>query len=124
MSVQEPPARTYEGHLRCPVEVTLSEIGGKWKLRILWHLLKGTKRFGELKKALPGITQQMLTAQLREMEAGGLISRTVYAVVPPKVEYCLTDYGISVEPILRLMYDWGANHQTRKQRCSRSAARS
>ncbi len=113
--VQKAPTQTYGGYRECPVEVTLSEIGGKWKLRILWHLLKGTKRFGELKKAIPCITQQMLAVQLREMEACGLINRTAYAVVPPKVEYCLTDYGTSVEPILRLMYNWGADHQTRVQ---------
>ncbi|MBD2847643.1 winged helix-turn-helix transcriptional regulator [Paenibacillus sp. IB182496] len=94
--------------INCEKELTLAVIGGKWKLIILWHLgLEGTKRFGELKKQIPNITQKMLTNQLRELEEDRLIVRKVYAVVPPKVEYSLTAHGESLFPVLRMMYDWG-----------------
>lgn len=84
----------------CPVELALSVISGKWKIFILYFLEQKTHRYGELKKAIPDITQKMLTQQLRELEADGLIVRTVYPVVPPKVEYSLSDSGKSVQPIL------------------------
>ena len=77
----------------CPVEAALAVVAGKWKLVILWHLRDGVQRFGQLRRAVPDVTQQMLTAQLRELEADGVILRTVYAQVPPKVEYSLTDFG-------------------------------
>ncbi|GGG11428.1 winged helix-turn-helix transcriptional regulator [Paenibacillus abyssi] len=94
--------------INCEKELTLAVIGGKWKLIILWHLgLEGTKRFSELKKRIPHITQKMLTNQLRELEEDQLIDRKVYPVVPPKVEYSLTKYGESLMPVLRMMYDWG-----------------
>ena len=83
-----------------PVEATLEVIGGKWKVVILCHLTKGTKRTSELKRSMPGITQKMLTQQLRELEDDGVIQRKVYNQVPPKVEYSLTDYGWSLESIL------------------------
>jgi len=92
----------------CNKELTLSMIGGKWKMLILWRLNKeGTKRFSEIKALMPDITQRVLINQLREMEEDLLIERTVYPEVPPKVEYSLTDYGRSLYPILKAMYDWG-----------------
>jgi DNA-binding HxlR family transcriptional regulator len=96
----------------CPVEVALSLIGGKWKILILWHLFyDGTLRFGELKKALPGVTQKMLIEQLKDMEADGLVIRTVYAQMPPKVEYSLTELGKSIKCILDPIYSWGEKYK-------------
>ena len=92
---------------RSPVEVTLSIIGGKWKPLIVFYLLSGTKRFSELRRLLPQATQQMLTMQLRELEQAGILHRHVYAQVPPKVEYSLTELGQSMEPVLRQMCTWG-----------------
>ena len=91
----------------CPVEITMGLIGDKWKVLIIRDLLTGTKRFGELKKSLSGITQKVLTNNLRQMESSGLISRKVYAEVPPKVEYSLSDIGLSLKPILDSMVQWG-----------------
>src|SRR6266851_137336 len=91
----------------CPVEVTLSIVGGKWKPIIVWYLLSGTKRFGELRRLIPDATQQMLTTQLRELEQMGILHRQVYAQVPPKVEYSLTELGRSLEPIILQIYTWG-----------------
>ena len=94
-----------------PVEATLSFMSDKWKVLILRDLLTGTKRFGELKKSIGHVTQKVLTAQLRDMEATGLLTRKVYAQVPPKVEYTLTDTGYSLKPILDAMVDWGTDYQ-------------
>lgn len=95
----------------CEKELTLSVIGGKWKMLILWHLGKeGTKRFGELKSLMPGITQRMLVNQLRELEEDLIVERKVYPVVPPKVEYSLTEQGRTLMPILDAMYEWGKNY--------------
>jgi DNA-binding HxlR family transcriptional regulator len=95
----------------CSFEIAMDLIGGKWKPIIIWHLgTKGTKRFNELKKLLPQITQKMLTQQLRELENDSLVDRKVYPQVPPKVEYSLTDLGESLMPILRMMHDWGDNY--------------
>lgn len=95
----------------CEKELTLSVIGGKWKMLILWHLGKeGTKRFGELKSLIPGITQRMLVNQLRELEEDLIVDRKVYPVVPPKVEYSLTKQGESLMPILDSMYEWGKTY--------------
>ena len=91
----------------CPVETTLSLIGDKWKVLILRDLLPGTKRFGELKKSIGSVSQKVLTAQLRDMEEKGLVLRKVYAEVPPRVEYTLTDTGYSLRPVLEAMEDWG-----------------
>lgn len=94
----------------CPLEVTTSLVGGKWQCVILWHLREGTLRFRQLQKRLPGITPKMLTQQLRGLEDSGLISRKVYPVIPPKVEYSLTDYGETFLPILEAMYRWGKQY--------------
>jgi DNA-binding HxlR family transcriptional regulator len=85
----------------------MSAIGGKWKLFILYHLMGGTRRFGELRRLIPDVTQQMLTAQLRELEADGLVSRTVYPVVPPKVEYSLTPLGAELRAVTDALMAWG-----------------
>lgn len=95
----------------CPVETTLTLIGSKWKVLILRDLLTGTRRFGELKKSIGGVSQKVLTAQLRDMEVCGLLTRRVYAEVPPRVEYTLTDLGQSLRPILEAMSDWGAEYK-------------
>lgn len=92
---------------RCPVEITLSVIGGKWKAVILWHLSHKTLRFSQLRRRLPGITQKMLTQQLRELERDGLLHREVFAEVPPRVEYSLTGLGRTLRPMLSLMCEWG-----------------
>ncbi|MFL5729957.1 MAG: winged helix-turn-helix transcriptional regulator [Cytophagaceae bacterium] len=91
----------------CPVELTLSTIGGKWKILIIWNLQGGLKRYGELRKLLPEVTHKMLTQQLRELEEDGIIQRKVYQVVPPKVEYSLTERGERLEPIVKMMQEWG-----------------
>ncbi|NGP46836.1 helix-turn-helix transcriptional regulator [Bacillaceae bacterium SIJ1] len=91
----------------CSVEATLAVIGGKWKGVILYHLLSGTKRFNELRRRMPDMTQRMLTLQLRELEKDGIVHREVYKEVPPKVEYSLTDFGYTLEQIIVLMRDWG-----------------
>ena len=93
----------------CPVETTLSLIGNKWKVLILRDLMTGTKRFGKLKRSVGDVSQKVLTAQLRDMEENGLISRKVYAEVPPRVEYSLTPLGESLSPILSAMKNWGEN---------------
>lgn len=92
---------------RCPVSTTLALIGGKYKALILWHLMDKTLRFSELKHLVPEATPKMLTQQLRELENDHLLTRTVYPVVPPKVEYTLTDKGLSLKPILESMFAWG-----------------
>ncbi len=95
----------------CPVETTLTLIGNKWKVLILRDLLPGTKRFGELKKSLGSVSQKVLTAQLRDMEADGLVTRTVYPEVPPRVEYSLTDLGMSLQPVLNSLQNWGERYK-------------
>lgn len=99
----------------CPVETTLTLIGDKWKVLILRDLLSGTKRFGELKKSVGNVSQKVLTAQLRAMEDSGLLSRTVYAEVPPRVEYTLTELGKSLQPILDAMQNWGENYKAKSK---------
>ena len=95
----------------CPVETTLTLISDKWKVLILRDLLPGTKRFGELKKSLGNVSQKVLTSQLRQMEDSGLLTRTVYAEVPPRVEYTLTELGYSLQPVLDAMKIWGENYK-------------
>lgn len=96
---------------QCPVEVTLSLISNRWKVLILRDLMDGAKRFGELRKSLGNITQKVLTSNLREMEEDRLIIRTVYAEVPPRVEYQLTDLGYSLKPVLESMKNWGDRYK-------------
>ena len=91
----------------CPVNTTLSVIGGKWKVLILYHLVEQTQRFNELRRLLPEITQRMLTLQLRELEADGIVLRTIYPEVPPRVDYELTELGMSLQPVLTAMKAWG-----------------
>ena len=97
----------------CPVETTLMLIGDKWKVLILRDLMDGTKRFGELKKSIGTVSQKVLTAQLRNMEEKGLLTRKVYAEVPPRVEYTLTETGYSLKPILDAMWAWGADYKAK-----------
>ncbi|MGP8311923.1 winged helix-turn-helix transcriptional regulator [Enterocloster aldenensis] len=96
----------------CPVEMTLQLIGDKWKVLIIRDLLTGTKRFNELMRSVSGITQKVLTSHLRAMEKDGLVTRTVYPEVPPKVEYTLTGTGYSLKPILDSMYIWGNEYKS------------
>lgn len=92
----------------CPINATIKVLGGKWKVLILFNLNQGSKRFNELRRAMPAITQRMLTNQLRELEADQIISRKVYPEVPPKVEYTLTEIGKTLEPVLDVLKKWGA----------------
>ena len=94
----------------CSLELAMELVGGKWKLVLLWHLLSGTKRFSEIKRKLGDITQKMLTLQLRELEAAGLLTRTVYPVIPPHVEYSLTDKGKALLPVFCELAKWGENN--------------
>lgn len=95
----------------CPVEATLELIGGKWKGVILYHLLDGTHRFGELRRKLPSVTQRMLTKQLRELEQGGVVRRVVHAEVPPRVEYSLTPLGATLRPVVLALKEWGDRYR-------------
>ena len=97
----------------CPVETTLMLIGDKWKVLILRDLMDGTKRFGELKKSIGTVSQKVLTAQLRDMEEKGLLTRKVYAEVPPRVEYTLTETGYSLKPVLDAMSAWGTDYKAK-----------
>lgn len=101
--------RSNNCHYGCAVEAALDVIGNKWKGVILFHLLDGTKRFNELRRLMPSVTQRMLTLQLRELESDEVINRKVYAEVPPKVEYSLTKTGLSLKPILLALRAWGAH---------------
>ena len=99
----------------CPVKITMGLIGEKWKVLIIRDLLTGKKRFGELKKSVTGITQKVLTNNLRQMEASGLVKRKVYAEVPPRVEYSLTETGLSLKPVLDSMVEWGNNYREKQK---------
>ena len=105
MRKQRHPAYT-----NCPVEAALDIIGGKWKSIILFRVMEETRRFNELRRLLPNITQRMLTNQLRELERDGLVHRKVYAEVPPKVEYSITEFGSTLEPVLRELTQWAETH--------------
>lgn len=105
----------------CPVEFTLDVIGGKWKGILFYHMIDGKKRFNEFRRICPSITQRMLTLQLRELEADGIVHREVYQQVPPKVEYSLTEFGRTLEPIVLQMKEWGdANREALEARRSNS----
>lgn len=95
---------------KCPIETVIHVLGGKWKPTILWLLLDSVKRFSELEKGIPGITQKMLAQHLRELENDRLITRTIYPSVPPKVEYALSEYGETLVPVMQTMCDWGESH--------------
>lgn len=99
----------------CPVAVTVNIIGSKWKLLILRDLLSGTRRFGELRKSLEGISQRVLTQSLRDLEADGIVSRKVYAEVPSRVEYSLNETGETLRPVIAAMAEWGIGYQNRRK---------
>ena len=112
---RQPRYENYTCSQGCPVEASLEIIGGKWKGMVLYHLLDGTLRFSALKRQMGGVTQRTLTKQLRELEADGLVHRKVYAVVPPKVEYSLTELGESLRPIILALRDWGTQNIVQKE---------
>jgi DNA-binding HxlR family transcriptional regulator len=107
----EDPAKLCERP--CPVEATLEVIGGRWKALILYHLRSGPRRFNELRRLIPAVTQRMLTAHLRELERDAVVHRKVFAVVPPRVDYSLTPLGQTLSPILSAMAEWGERYQRR-----------
>lgn len=104
-----------QAEAQCPTELAMEVVGGKWKLVVLEHLSSGTMRFGQLQRAIPPITARMLTRQLRELETDKLVQRTVYAEVPPKVEYSLTDLGHSLGPVLAQLRTWGETYRSRQR---------
>ncbi|MFB9951297.1 winged helix-turn-helix transcriptional regulator [Rhizobium puerariae] len=109
--MSKPRAKLTDNFPGCPVESTLSFLDGKWKGVILYHLLEdGTLRFNELRRRIPSVTQRMLTKQLRELEEAGLLERTVFPVVPPRVDYSLTPLGLSLEPVVAALRTWGKEH--------------
>lgn len=112
---------TYECSQGCPVEATLELIGGKWKGVMLYHLMEGKQRFSELRRTMPSITQRMLTNQLRELEADGLVHREVFPVIPPHVEYSLTPKGRTLSPVIRELKKWGDAHLDRQEKPRRAA---
>jgi DNA-binding HxlR family transcriptional regulator len=99
----------------CPVELSLSVVGGKWTVLVLWHLRGGTRRYSEIRRAIPGITHKMLAQRLRELEADGLVHREVYPVVPPRTEYTLTDEGERMIPALEAMQRWGVRYKAQPE---------
>jgi len=109
------PKDETKNRIKCNIEVAMEAIDGKWKILILWYLRDEKKRFNELQKSIYGITQKMLIQKLRDLEEDGIVHREVYPVVPPKVEYSLTQYGQTLKPILKQLYYWGEEHNKRKQ---------
>jgi|SRR5690625_4234110 len=101
----------YPDPFACPVAVTVDVIGGKWKGLILYHIVPGPRRFNELRRLMPDITQRMLTLQLRELERDGIVHREIYQQIPPKVEYSFTEFGETLKPIIFLMRDWGDEYE-------------
>ena len=100
----------HQAYTNCPVEAGLDLIGGKWKSILLFRVMEETRRFNELRRLVPSMTQRMLTNQLRELERDGLINRKVYAQVPPKVEYSITEFGRTLEPVLVALKNWAESH--------------
>jgi DNA-binding HxlR family transcriptional regulator len=119
----QPAKQIPEGKKSCPTEATIAAIGGRWKIILLWHLYGGKLRFSELRRKVPGISQKMLTEQLRELEGHGLVTRTVYAEVPPRVEYAATPLGKSLDPVIAAIGDWGRKHGDKITNVSKGAAR-
>jgi len=117
-------ARQYNWKTGCDVEATLTVLGGRWKPVLLCRLMSGRKRFGELCRLAPNATERMITLQLRELEADGVITRHVYAEVPPRVEYEVTEYGRSLHPIIAAMQEWGKDFKARKlaEECAEGSA--
>jgi DNA-binding HxlR family transcriptional regulator len=115
-----PMARKYDWKTGCDVEATLSVIGGRWKPILVCHLLDGKKRYGELRRLTPNATERMITLQLKELEADGIVNRHAYAEVPPRVEYELTEYGRSLESILVQMQEWGRAFKRKQQQLDES----
>jgi DNA-binding HxlR family transcriptional regulator len=113
--LQSDPAYNEED-IDCYIHVTatIQAIGGRWKMLILWHLEEGPRRYNELRRLIPGVSQKMLSQQLKELEQDGLIGRKVYPEMPPRVEYIMTDYGKTLRPIFDSMYDWGVIHRSRQ----------
>lgn len=109
---EQAPSELPNGLPACPVATTVSLVGNRWRPLIVRELLSGTKRFGQLQRAIPGVSQKVLTQNLRDMEKAGLVTRTVYPEVPPRVEYALTEMGFSLEPVIDSMWQWGAAYQT------------
>jgi DNA-binding HxlR family transcriptional regulator len=106
--------QVHDKGVECPIQAIVDTIGGKWKLSILYQLFQGTKRYGEIRRLVPKATERMLTLQLRELEAAGIVLRTVYPEVPPKVEYSLTELGWSLEPVLQTMLAWSEKYLEQK----------
>ena len=121
MDTKEDSVRLNGKEYHCPVEMVIDLVSGKWKLLILRELMKGTRRFSQLQRSIPGITQKMLTKQLRDLESAGIVSRKVYPQVPPKVEYSLTPIGKSLREIFDAMHRWGVRYaQSLKDRTSQT----
>jgi len=117
---EEKEAVMAEEHAACPAETAISLLGSKWKLLILRELFKGMRRFGELSRSVPGISQKMLTQQLRQMEDDGLVSRKIYPEVPPRVEYSLTEIALGLKPVLDAMHKWGTKYM---MKCGKTGAK-
>ena len=111
----------HKSYTNCPVEAALDIIGGKWKSIVLFRIMEQTRRFNELRRLLPAITQRMLTNQLRELERDGLIERKVFAEVPPKVEYSVTDFGRTLKPVLAALTHWAEHHMPQRSQTVRGA---
>ena len=109
-------------HYGCPVEVTLDVLGGKWKGIILYHLIGRKRRFNEFRRLIPDVTQRILTLALRELERDGIVERTIFPEVPPRVEYELSEFGKTLEPIIRMMRDWGAEYRKTLSKARQMAA--
>lgn len=114
--------RNMDCHYGCPVEATLDVLGGKWKGIILFHLVAKKRRFNEFRRLIPDVTQRILTLALRELEQDGLVERTIYPEVPPRVEYELTEFGKTLEPLIRMMRDWGAEYRKTLAKARQMAA--